>query len=92
MISYLSVIPINYQWIYNLISNIPTPFNISLLYYVIIMLEYIVIILPFEISKFVKFKMGSPQNRFSAVHLTERYGEDDTKAGPRRLLLASGAF
>ena len=47
---------------------------------------------PLETLENVKLKIGTPQNRFSAVHLTERYGEDDTKAGPRRLLLASGAF
>ena len=30
--------------------------------------------------------MGTPQNRVSAAHLTERCGEEDGNAGARRLL------
>ena len=44
---------------------------------------------PFEILKTVKLKMGTPKNRFSAAHSTERRGEDDGKAGARRLLLVA---
>ena len=33
--------------------------------------------------------MGTPKNRFSAAHSTERRGEDDGKAGARRLLLVA---